>query len=1149
VVPVTACEPLTAPASGLCTVTPGSGDSLLLEGDLLTPEGLVTAGQVLIAQGAIACVGCQCAAQTEAQGATRVSCPQAVISPGLVNAHDHITFTQMTPVDPGDVRYDHRHEWRKGATGKPKLPSVQNAHKLGDAWGEMRQVMGGTTSLFGSGGEAGFLRNLDRGNLLEGLSHAAADYSTFPLGDSAGDLYASGCGAYTFDDPVAAAGQTAYVPHVAEGINPAAHNEFVCVSGQESGGVDLVLANAAFIHGIGLETADIALMAADSTGLVWSPRSNTALYGATAPAPIYARLGVPIAIGSDWTASGSVTLLRELACARSWNQTYWGGFFSDAEIFGMATYRAADLLGFGDLLGSLVKGKVADITVWRATERKAYRAVLEAEPEDVWLVLRGGLPLYGQKGLLDALAPADGCEEVDVCGEAKRLCAFRELGVAASTLASEIGADTYGLFFCGVPDAEPSCVPWRPAEYDGVPKDGDQDGDGVADPSDNCPAVFNPPRPLDGGAQPDADLDQEGDLCDPCPFDPDTEACTSVNPDDVDADGFPNPLDNCVGTPNPDQDDGDQDGLGNLCDPCASFYNPGGGGCPVSVYDIKLGKVPLGQVVTVSDLVVTAVAATGFFGQLNPSVQGYAGIARSGIYVYAPGATLPKLGDLVSVVGTVADYFGQTQLAEPTIAVTGVGAAIDPAVVLAADLGVGGAQGDDYEAVLVRVLDAEVVDVAPVGEPGEVVTGEFVIAGGLSVDDFLYLVSPLPPVGQVIPSLTGVVRQNWNRKKLNPRGPGDLVLGLPALAALEPALSWIYRGQVGLTAPSALRVRLTHPGTEPVFVAVTSSLPYVVAVVGGGVTVPAGEFTADLTLDALDPGGPVDLTATLDGKEADAAVTVLGEGTVPNLVALQIDSSPLVVGGVATVTLWLDLPAPPQGLVVELDASTGLASLPATLEVAPGAVQASFEVEAGPAAAEVVLTATLGAQEVWLSIPIEVAQLLGMLLVEVVYDTPGEDDKKEWVMLYNGTGSAVDLGQWSLGYGGADYTIGTYQLTGLLPKGQCAVVGGPDATGVNGAPSFWTAKDFNPDLQNSGSTADGVALFKLPATQIKATSVPIDAVVFGGANGSGLLGPDGKPVPVPHVADAPAGSSLVRTGPTTWSVAATPYATPCIAVK
>jgi len=78
----------------------------------------------------------------------------------------------------------------------------------------------------------------------------------------------------------------------------------------------------------------------------------------------------------------------------------------------------------------------------------------------------------------------------------------------------------------------------------------DIDCDGVFDPVDNCPSVWNP-------AQSDMDGDGEGDYCDICPLD---------SMDDADQDGFCADQDNCPYTHNPDQSDGDGDGSGTPCD-------------------------------------------------------------------------------------------------------------------------------------------------------------------------------------------------------------------------------------------------------------------------------------------------------------------------------------------------------------------------------------------------------------------------------------------------------------------------------------------------------------------------------------------------------------------------------------------------------
>ena len=76
-----------------------------------------------------------------------------------------------------------------------------------------------------------------------------------------------------------------------------------------------------------------------------------------------------------------------------------------------------------------------------------------------------------------------------------------------------------------MPPGEPSCTPARAVSvggsttYDGVAREGDEDGDGIEDAADNCPRVFNPVRPMDHGSQADADADGIGDPCDPSPLD------------------------------------------------------------------------------------------------------------------------------------------------------------------------------------------------------------------------------------------------------------------------------------------------------------------------------------------------------------------------------------------------------------------------------------------------------------------------------------------------------------------------------------------------------------------------------------------------------------------------------------------------------
>ncbi|MCB9618417.1 MAG: hypothetical protein H6724_03075 [Sandaracinus sp.] len=161
---ITTCpgDALPAPSEGRCTVTAGNA-ALLITGDVLTPGEVFRGGQVLVGtDGLIACVGCDCTSATGAGEATQVVCPDSVVSPGLINAHDHLPFGQGLPYSADSVgmltdeRYEHRHDWRRGLDGHTRVSAASNFTTVPQQlWVELRQLMSGTTSVFGQGGPAG----------------------------------------------------------------------------------------------------------------------------------------------------------------------------------------------------------------------------------------------------------------------------------------------------------------------------------------------------------------------------------------------------------------------------------------------------------------------------------------------------------------------------------------------------------------------------------------------------------------------------------------------------------------------------------------------------------------------------------------------------------------------------------------------------------------------------------------------------------------------------------------------------------------------------------------------------------------------------------------------------------------------------------
>ncbi len=498
-----------------CELT-GTGDRLVLRGVVLTPQSVLVGGEVAIEGDRITAVGCDVAGTTPARVLT---CPRAVVSPGLINLHDHIAFNHVPPGRWADERFDHRHQWRLGLEHHSRITDGRRGGPHQCTWSELRHMLAATTSLVGTGGRPGLTRNLDDARLLEGLEVAPVLESTFPLGTRHGEMPVDDC-AYP-ERPVLAPG-AAYLGHVAEGTNDAAHNDFLCVTGGRPGAVDLTGPNRGFVHAIATNADDAALMARTGTSLIWSPRSNISLYGDTAPVTVHAMSGVNIALGTGGTRSGSINLLRELACARAFSRSRLQGFFRDRDLWRMVTGDAAAAVGLGDILGVLVPGARADIAVFAMRSAvEPYRSVTTAGVEDVLLVLRGGRPMVGRRALVDSLAGRVECEPIDICGEAGAVCL--DIGMSLTELVAAKG-EAYDLFSCGPPPDEPTCTPSRPAPRDRPgyrrPSAADRDGDGIPNEGDNCPSIFNPMRPMDHGRQADGDGDGRGDACDPTPLAP-----------------------------------------------------------------------------------------------------------------------------------------------------------------------------------------------------------------------------------------------------------------------------------------------------------------------------------------------------------------------------------------------------------------------------------------------------------------------------------------------------------------------------------------------------------------------------------------------------------------------------------------------------
>ncbi len=164
----------------------------------------------------------------------------------------------------------------------------------------------------------------------------------------------------------------------------------------------------------------------------------------------------------------------------------------------------------------------------------------------------------------------------------------------------------------------------------------------------------------------------------------------------------------------------------------------------------------------------------------------------------------------------------------------------------------------------------------------------------------------------------------------------------------------------------------------------------------------------------------------------------------------------------------------------------------------------------------------------------------GLYISEVYYDHSGGDDGYEWVEIAHTGGLTLDLTGYILAWGGADYSYGTLVLEGDIAACGVFVVGGPNTEAANGYPWFNQVTNFTPDIQNSGTTGDGLALFA-PGADV-AIDTPIDAVIYGPNNNNGLIDETGA-ASAPDAGDVAAGGSIMRTSLSgIWNMQAIPNA-------
>jgi hypothetical protein len=173
-----------------------------------------------------------------------------------------------------------------------------------------------------------------------------------------------------------ARGRMPFAIHLAEGVDDVAVREVEELDALGALGVGTMV-----VHGVALDARGRRLLAERRASLVWCPRSNHFLFGATAAVEAMPS-EVPVALATDSTMTGSVTMFDELRFAAGL------GKVGPERLLAMVTNEAADAVRAPNL-GRLVVGSSADMIALPPAGSDA-DTLLAARPRSLALVIVGG---------------------------------------------------------------------------------------------------------------------------------------------------------------------------------------------------------------------------------------------------------------------------------------------------------------------------------------------------------------------------------------------------------------------------------------------------------------------------------------------------------------------------------------------------------------------------------------------------------------------------------------------------------------------------------------------------------------------------------------------------------------------------------------
>jgi cytosine/adenosine deaminase-related metal-dependent hydrolase len=421
-----------------CSVIRAQDRTIVISGTVVTPEKVLNKGWVVIKHEKISAVS-----ETVPQEENAIWVDTTdIIFPGFVDLHNHPMYAMFEPWNAGQL-FNNRYEWRSFEKYKQEISSP--ARTIQDdpqgfcdiaEFAEVQAVTGGTTTFsgtfllrsFGTTFPACLSRLAVRKLEIDSGFYAVHGHervqNVLGVGRDLNDTSAA-----EVHRKLAAKQIDLVLIHVAEGkrTDPDSTKEFDLLKERR-----FLAPSTAVIHGVAFDKSDFAKMRLAATALVWSPKSNIILYNSTTDVIAAFREGVSIALAPDWAPSGSRNMLAEIKYAADLNKTSLGGFFSNQQLFEMATSIPARIAHVDDKVGTIQPGLFADIFLLHGDATQPFDSLVQSKPQDISLVVVNGVPIYGDATLMSKFNVTT--EPVPFCGEMKNL----NLGVLPNGRLSDV---------------------------------------------------------------------------------------------------------------------------------------------------------------------------------------------------------------------------------------------------------------------------------------------------------------------------------------------------------------------------------------------------------------------------------------------------------------------------------------------------------------------------------------------------------------------------------------------------------------------------------------------------------------------------------------------------------------------------------------